>query len=345
MTLMEQIQALSDAVGTPGDEIEVRKKIMSLVPDDCIRRTDTLGNLLVEKKGARTPAKPIMISAHMDEPGLLAESIDLAGGIKFSVSGEIDIQTLPGRRVWVLSKGERIPGVIGIKPIHVLKGSEIEIPISTDDLFIDLGCEKREETIKLAGPGDSAAFIGETGPFGDRLVRGRALDSRSGCAILLALLEQDLPFDITAAFTVQRETGSLGMTTAAFQVQPGAAVILESCPSADHPVLGAKRESPKLGEGPVLTLREQKYFYDKELFFQCKELAEQEDIPVQIKSAAFGTGDGAAAQTAGNGTRVLEIGIPSRYALTPCCIQSLKDLESLSALLPPLVRMLGEKLS
>ncbi len=345
MTLMEQIQALSDAVGTPGDEIEVRRKIMSLLPDDCTRRTDTLGNLLVEKKGAQAPAKPIMISAHMDEPSLMVENVDMTGGVKFSVSGEIDVQTLPGRRVWVLSKGERIPGVIGIKPIHVLKGSEIEIPISADDLFIDLGCERKEEASKLTNPGDSVAFIGETGPFGDRLVRGRALDSRSGCAVLLALLEQELPFDITAVFTVQRETGSTGMKTAAFQVQPGAAVVLESCPVADHPVLGAKKESPKLGEGPIISLREQRSFYDKELFFQCKELAEGEEIPIQIKSAAFGTGDGAAVQTSGNGTRVLELGIPSRYALTPCCIQSLKDLESLSALLLPLVGMLGEKLS
>ncbi len=345
MTLMEQIQALSDAVGTPGDELEVRKKIMSLLPDDCTRRTDILGNLLVEKKGAQTPAKPIMISAHMDEPGLMVESADLTGGVKFSISGEIDMQILPGRRVWVLSKGERLPGVIGIKPVHVLKGSEIESSVSADDLFIDLGCERKEETNKLTSPGDSVAFRGETGPFGDRLIRGRALDSRSGCAVLLSLLEQDLPFDITAVFTVQRETGSIGMKTAVFQVQPGAAVILESFPAADHPVLGAKKESPKLGEGPVISLREQRYFFDKELFFQCRELAQQEEIPVQIKSAAFGTGDGAAAQTSGNGTRVLELGIPSRYALTPCCIQSLKDLESLSALLLPLIQMLGEKMS
>ena len=345
MTLAEQIQALSEAIGVPGDEIEVRRKIMSLLPEGCTRRTDALGNLLIEKKGAQTPAKPIMVSAHMDEPGLMVENVDLTGGVKFAVSGTIDLQTLPGRRVWIVSKGERIPGVIGIKPIHVLKGTDPDGPVPADDLFIDIGMDKREETEKLINPGDSVAFMGETDLFGDRMIRGRALNSRSGCAVLLALLEQDLPFDITAVVTVQRETGSIGMKTAAFQVQPGAAVAIEACPAAELPALKAKKDSPKLGEGPVLSLREQRSFYDKQLFFRCQELAEQEKIPVQIKTAAFGTGDGVAAQSAGGGTRVLELGIPSRYISTPCCVQSLKDLEYLSNLLPPLVNMLGKELS
>jgi len=345
MRLMEQIQALSLAIGIPGDETEVRRKIMSMLPDGCTRYTDALGNLLVEKKGEKTPAKRIMVSAHMDEPGLLVENVDLTGGVKFAVSGTMDVQTLSGRRVWVVSKGERIPGVIGIKPIHVLRRTEPEEPMPADDLFIDLGIDKKEKTEKLVKPGDSVAFMGETGPFGDRMIRGRALDSRSGCAVLLSLLEKELPYDITAVFTVQRETGGAGMKTAAFQVQPGAAVILEACPAAELPALKAKKDSPRLGEGPVLSLRGERFFYDKELFFHCQEVAEQEKIPFQIKSAAFGVGDGAAAQSAGAGTRVLEIGIPSRYPLTPCCVQSLKDLEYLTDLLPPLVRMLGETLS
>lgn len=344
MTLIERIQILADAVGTPGNEVEVRRKISSLLPDECTRHIDALGNLLVEKKGAKTPGKPIMVSAHMDEPGMLVENADLTGGIKFSLSGNLDLQTLSGRRVWVLSGGERLPGVIGIKPVHVLRPTEPDDPMPADDLFIDMGFTKKEEAEKLILPGDAAAFSGEVKPFGDRMIRGRALDSRSACAVLLALLEEELPFDITAVFTVQRETGSAGMKTAAFQVQPGAAVILESCPAADLPTLGAKKDSPKLGGGPALSLREQKSFYDQELFARCMELAQREEIPVQVRSAAFGSGDGLAAQTAGKGTRVLELGIPSRYPLTPCCVQSLKDLDNLQKLLLPLIGELGELL-
>ncbi len=343
MTLSERIQELCGAVGTPGNEVEVRRRISSLLPDGCTRRVDTLGNLLVEKKGAKAPASPILFSAHMDEPGLIVENVDpLTAGVRFALSGNLDTHLLSGRKVWVLSGTERIPGVIGIKPIHVLRSTEPDEPMPAEDLFIDLGCMKKEDAEKLVHPGDAAAFAGAVTPFGHRMLRGRALDSRSACAVLLGLLEQDLPYDITAVFTVQRETGSAGMKTAAFQVQPGAAVVLESVPSADLASLGAKKDSPKLEEGPVLSLREQKSFYDRELFVRCQELAEQEKIPVQIRSAAFGTGNGLAAQTAGRGTRVLELGIPSRYSRTPCCVQSLKDLDALEKLLLPVVGMVGD---
>lgn len=346
MTLLEKIQVLSEAVGTPGNEVEVKRKISSLLPDGCTRRTDTLGNLLVEKKGAKSPARPVVVSAHMDEPGLMLENVDLTtAGIKFSISGNLDPHTLSGRKVWVMSDKERLSGVIGIKPIHVLRPTEPDEPMPADDLFIDLGCSKKADTEKLFRPGDTAAFAGEVKPFGDRMICGRALDSRSACAVLLELLEQELPCDITAVFTVQRETGSAGMKTAAFQIQPGTTVVLESYPAADLPSLGAKRDSPKLGKGPVLSLREQKSFYDRELFIRCQELAERENIPVQVRSAAFGTGDGLAAQTAGRGTRVLELGIPARYAMTPCCVHSLKDLEALQKLLLPLLGVLGEIVS
>ena len=327
MTLSERIQELCGAVGTPGNEVEVRRRISSLLPDGCIRRVDTLGNLLAEKKGAKAPASPILFSAHMDEPGLIVENVDpLTAGVRFALSGNLDTHLLSGRKVWVLSGTERIPGVIGIKPIHVLRSTEPDEPMPAEDLFIDLGCMKKEDAEKLVHPGDAAAFAGAVTPFGHRMLRGRALDSRSACA-------------------VQRETGSAGMKTAAFQVQPGAAVVLESVPSADLASLGAKKDSPKLEEGPVLSLREQKSFYDRELFVRCQELAEQEKIPVQIRSAAFGTGNGLAAQTAGRGTRVLELGIPSRYSRTPCCVQSLKDLDALEKLLLPVVGMVGDILS
>ena len=346
MTLSEKIQELCAAVGTPGNEVEVRRKISSLLPEGCTRRVDTLGNLLVEKKGAKTPASPILFSAHMDEPGLMVENVDpQTAGVRFALSGSLDTHILSGRKVWVLSGAERIPGVIGIKPIHVLDDNDPEEPMPAEDLFIDLGCIKKEEAEKLVHPGDAAAFAGEVTPFGHRMLRGRALDSRSACAVLLELLEQDLPYDITAAFTVQRETGSAGMKTAAFQVQPGAAVVLESVPAAGLASLGAKKESCKLEEGPVLSLREKRSFYDRELFVRCQELAEQENIPIQLRTAAFGTGDGLAAQTAGRGTRVLELGLPSRYSRTPCCVQSLKDMEALEKLLLPLTGMLGDILS
>lgn len=330
---MKYLLPLTEARGISGDEGRVREAIRSLLPGQLSCETDPLGNLLVYKPGASREL--LMVSAHMDESGLLVETADSKGGIRFTAAGEMDSRVLAGRHVWICGRNGDIPGVIGVKPVHVISAKERETPVEPDEMYIDIGCTGKEEALGLVQPGDSVVFDGNAVPFGDGLVRGRALESRSGCAVLLELLRsgETFPYDIAAVFTSQRRTGSAGMKTAAFRLQPKAAVVVDSAPSA----FGVEK-GPVVSGGPVLSLREKRGFYDREFYRFALETAGKLELPVQQKAVAFGTSDAAAAQTAGKGCRTLEISIPTRNAGTACCIQSLTDLDGAYRLVHQIVR-------
>ena len=56
-TFLENLEALSLAMGTSGDEAAVRKIILDEVTayPDCTAKTDNAGNLIVSKKGKNEP--------------------------------------------------------------------------------------------------------------------------------------------------------------------------------------------------------------------------------------------------------------------------------------------------
>ena len=332
MDWMKYLAPLTEAKGISGDEGAVRAAIRALLPEGLCCETDALGNLIVRKPGRSREL--LLVSAHMDEPGLLVETADEKGGIRFTPAGEIDERVLAGRQVWVSGREKSIPGVIGVKPVHVISSKERETAVEADDLFIDIGCKNKEEALKLVQPGDSVTFDGGLMPFGDGLIRGGALESRTGCALLIELLrsEEEFPCDIAAVFTAQRRTGSAGMKTAAYALQPKAAIVLDASPSA----FGA--DSPALSKGTVLTLKEKRGFYDRETYRTALETAKKLGLPIQQKTGSFEASDAAAAQLAGKGCRTLELGIPTRNTGTPCCIQSLADLDNTYQLLCALVR-------
>lgn len=337
--VMGRLGALVQARGVSGDEGAVRRAICEQLPEGWSRQTDPLGNLIVRRAEQAGLKKPLLlVSAHMDEPGLLVETADEKGGIRFTAAGEIDPKVLAGRQVRIAAGERELSGVIGVKPIHVLTAKERETPVKPEALFIDIGAASQEEALSLVTPGDSVTFAGEVSLFGEGLICGRALESRSGCALLLELLHrwQELPWELAAVFTSQRRTGSAGMRTAAFRLQPQVCIVLESAPSA----FGGEERSPELGKGPIVSLREKMSFYDRELYRLALKAAKELSVPVQQRTAAFSASDGTEAQLAGGGRRVLELAVPTRNPGTPCCIQSLADLEGCLRLLCGLTQRL-----
>ena len=102
-TFLENLEMLSLAAGTSGDESAVRKLIYDEVIGypDCTSKTDNAGNLIVSKKGKKAPKNRLMFSAHMDEVGFIITHIDENGFLKFSNVGGIDSRVIVGKRVRV----------------------------------------------------------------------------------------------------------------------------------------------------------------------------------------------------------------------------------------------------
>ena len=165
-------------------------------------RTDAMGNLIVFKKGRKATGNRLLLSAHMDEVGLMITRVEDDGTLRFDSVGGIDRRVLMGKRVYVGS--HRIPAVIGSKPIHLTTKEERRSVPKMTELYLDMGAENREAAEKLVELGDVAVFDPECVEFGSGLLKAKAIDDRVGCAVMLELLKEELPMDCTFAFSTGR---------------------------------------------------------------------------------------------------------------------------------------------
>ena len=341
-TFLENLEALSLAAGTSGDESAVKKLIYDEVLGypDCVAKTDNAGNLIVSKKGKKAPKNRLMFSAHMDEVGFIITHIDENGFLKFSNVGGIDSRVIVGKRVRVGKDG--IIGLLGSKAIHMVKKDEFENPTKTDDLFIDIGADSKEEAEKLVSLGDRAVFDSDFEKFGEDCVMGKALDDRAGCAVLMELLKEEAEYDITVCFTTREEVGGNSAGNAAFSVDPDIAVVVEATSAGDFPSVPGEKFVCKQGLGPVVSFRDNGTLYDMELYHHIMELCGKENIPAQTKHGICGFNDAKFIHQARAGIRPVAVSLPARYIHSPYASIKLSDAEHTISLIKILSRELCE---
>src|SRR3982751_4347644 len=66
----------------------------------------------------------LAVIGHIDEIGVIVTHVDDQGFLRFSGVGGWDSQILVGQRVSVSTRDGAIPGVVGRKPIHLLKDED-----------------------------------------------------------------------------------------------------------------------------------------------------------------------------------------------------------------------------
>ncbi|MEG1777810.1 MAG: M42 family peptidase, partial [Angelakisella sp.] len=116
MSIKETVKALTALRGISGQEDNVRAYLEAAVKGHCeAALTDPLGNLIVTKKGSKTPSKKLVLSAHMDEVGFIVTRIEDDGLLCFCNVGGI-MPAVTGARP-VLVGDDELNGVIGMKPI------------------------------------------------------------------------------------------------------------------------------------------------------------------------------------------------------------------------------------
>lgn len=317
--------------GVSGDEDVVREYICQKVaPYADSMRTDAMGNLIVFKKGKKSTGKKLLIAAHMDEVGLIVTHVTDDGFLKFDFVGGIDRRVAIGKPVRLGS--DAVPGIIGLKAIHLLKRDEMKKTPKTDALYIDIGAKNKEEALKLVQPGTYGSFVGDPEEFGDGMLKAKAIDDRAGCAIMLDLIRQELPMDVTFAFTVQEEVGTRGAFGAAFSVTPEIGLVLETTTAANLPDVEPHRQVCTPGKGPVISYMDGGTIYDRTLFEKLRDLAEANDIPWQTKEYIAGGNDARTIQRTKSGVRVAAISAAVRYLHAPASVGSVKDFEYMKQL-------------
>jgi putative aminopeptidase FrvX len=318
------LKELSEAFGPSGDEKEVRSILRQAV-EEHVERTwvDALGNLHLERKGTGRKRLRVMVSAHMDEVGLMVIGHDDSGALKVRTIGGIDDRVLPGAAVRV--GPERIAGVIGLKAIHLLDRAERERVTRVEQLAVDVGARNKDEAQKLAPVGTSAVFatpFRELGPT----AMGKAFDDRAGCAVLVELVRgEPLKHDLHAVFTVQEEVGLRGARVAAYAARPDCAFALEGTIADDLPKEKDASPTTELGKGPALTVMDRSFVAHRGLNRLLTETAEELGIPYQFKQPGIGGTDSGAIHLAREGIPCATVAVPCRYIHSPVSLLNLDD--------------------
>ena len=321
------LEKLCNLNAVSGSEENVREFILKNIrpyADDI--KIDIMGNVIAYVKGECSDKK-IMLAAHMDEVGLIVSKITEDGYLKFKTVGGIDERILPAKRVEV---GEnKVCGVIGLKAIHLQTKAERERVNSVSELVIDIGAKNYSQAAKMVSVGDYASFKSVFSPIADeRCYKGKALDDRCGCAVLIELAKKRYFYDVYFAFTVQEEVGTRGAEICANRIQPDAALVLEATTCSD--VYGVKDylEVTNLGGGAALSIKDNGSYSDVFLTKRLYALAKQKNIAVQYKRTTAGGNDARVIQTAGQGVRTAALSVPCRYLHSPIGIISKSDFEA-----------------
>ncbi|MEC9488752.1 MAG: M42 family metallopeptidase [Halanaerobium sp.] len=321
--MKELIKKLTESYGPSGHEEKVRELIREEVsPYADEVRVDQLGNLHAYKKGDGT-GKKIMLSAHMDEIGLIITHIDKKGFLRFASVGGVSPYLLCGCRVRF---ADGLTGVIWREKLEDLEDLDFA------KLFIDIGAKDREEAEKLVRIGDVACYQQYFEDNG-RLYVAKSLDDRIGCAILIETLKNiaACPNDLYFIFSVQEEVGSRGAKTSAYQIDPDIGIAVDVTTTGDTPE--APTMAVSLGKGPAIKVKDNSMISHPAIKEGLIDTARQEEIPFQLEVLVYGGTDAGSIHTVREGVPSGVISIPCRYIHTPSETVNLGDVEQAVQLL------------
>jgi putative aminopeptidase FrvX len=304
---------------------------------------DVSGNSIAILDGSGGPR--VMLAGHIDEIGVMITHIDDDGFLYFDGIGGWDSQVLVGQRIRLLTRNGDVIGVVGKKPIHLMKGDERDKVSKITDLWIDIGAQKREGVLqKGVRVGDPGVVDMPLIDFGNGLIASRSIDNRIGAYVVLEALRmmaQERPAAYVAAVaTTQEEIGFYsggGAATSAFRIEPQVALVVDVTFSTDAPGVEKKEIGDhKLGGGPVLTRGSSSHAL---VFERIAEVAERENIPYTISASPKWTStdaDGIFLTRSGVATAVLSV--PNRYMHSPNEMVHVDDLQATARLIAAFCR-------
>jgi len=307
--------------------------------------SDINGNLIGYKKGSGN--YKIMIVGHADEIGFIINYIDENGYIYVKTLGGFDVNLLPGLRVDIHHEAKIVRGIIGKKPIHMLRGNDDNPKLKIEDLWIDIGARDKADALTHVAVGDTITYSSHIEMLGEDYIVSKATDNKVGvfvaAAVMQELAKKKIKANYYAVASVGEETTMKGARTSAFRIEPDIAIAVDvtftsDIPGADKRIYG----EVSLGKGPTLTLGAALH---PAINNKLLELAKKHNIPVQIEIAPSGTGtDADAIHASKYGTATAVLGIPNRYMHSPNEVVSMRDLDNAVKLLTEFVKGVDDKL-
>jgi endoglucanase len=303
-------------------------------------RADVAGNSFALLEGG---SPRLLLAGHIDEIGLMVSHIDDQGFLFFAAVGGWDSQVLVGQRVRLLGKNSEVVGVIGKKPIHLIKPDERSKASTIEQMWIDIGVTSRAEALEHVRVGSVGVIDAPLYELPNRRLVSRSLDDRIGAYVVLEalrLLSADRPTATVAAVaTTQEEITFGGATTAAYSFEPQVAIAVDVTFATDHPDSEQRQWGDvKLGGGPALSRGSAN---SPLVYERLIAVAEAEQIPysVQISPRYTGT-DADAIFLSRGGVATGVVSVPNRYMHSPNEMVHLDDVANAARLIAAFVRSL-----
>lgn len=294
------LKELTELYGPTGREQAVTGYIAEAIRDQVDEiRVDALGNLIAHKKG---PGKRVVLSAHMDQLGMIVKTIDEKGFLRFGKLGSIKPFNLMDSRV-VFENG--VQGVI------LCEKTKDYNKVTHDELYIDLATLTRDAILKKVRPGDIAVSKSQYYENDDCVVM-QCLDDRIGCMIVMEAIARNATAknDMYYVFTVQEEIGCFGAQTAGYALNPDLFVTFDVACTGDE--LRGIRTDLKLGEGAGIKVMDAFMIVHKSVVDFMTGLADDRGIKWQAEVSETGGTDAHTAQLVRSGVKSGAVTIPTR---------------------------------
>ena len=278
-------------------------------------------------------AKPLLaVVGHIDEIGLVITHVDSNGFLYFAPIGGWDPQILVGQRVRIEGRDGPVAGVVGRKPIHLLKDEQRKAVVELREMHIDIGAGGEEDALERVRIGDPAVIAAEPVTLaGGRLV-SRSLDDRIGSYVALEALRRvedrgGLKAGMAAVAAVQEEIGAHGARTAAFSLEPDLAIAVDVTHATDAPGVEEKELGHHpLGSGAVIARGST---LSPAISERLMATAERLEIPFTVEASGSRTyTDADVIQIARAGIPVALVSIPLRYMHSPVELADLADIDA-----------------
>jgi len=343
MAVPDLLHELLTAPGPSGYETAPAAAWREAAEDFAEVSADLVGSSVARVAGTQDGPR-LAIVGHIDEIGLIVTHVDDNGFLWFAGVGGWDSQILIGQRVEVATREGGVPGVVGKKPIHLLKDEERKKVPELKELHIDIGAKDGDEARGMVRIGDVAVIAGEPVEMPNRRLVSRSLDNRLGAYVALeaarvAAGDGGPPGDVCAVAAAQEEITFAGARTTAYALEPDVALVVDVT-FADAPGLDPKeRGSHEFGSGPVLN---RGAIVNPRVFELLHETAEAEEIPCTIEASARATGtDADAVHLSRGGVPTGVVSIPLRYMHSPVEMVQLDDVDACARLIAAFARRLS----
>jgi len=305
---------------------------------------DSVGSTVARVAGTGA-GKSVAVIGHIDEIGLIVHHIDDDGFLWFTGVGGWDPIILVGQRVEISTRDGRVPGVVGKKPIHLMKEDDRKKVPQLKDLHIDIGAGSGEDARARVRIGDVAVVAAEPVELGDGRFVSRSFDNRLGCYVALeaARLVSEAggaPGDVYAVAVAQEEITFGGARTTAYSLRPDVAIVVDVTFATDQPGIDEKDLGRhRFGSGGVINRGST---MDPQVFDLLHAAGDAEGIPFTVSASARATGtDADAFHISRGGIPTGVVSVPLRYMHSPVEMVQIDDVNNAARLIAAFARRLA----